>query len=195
MSRFTVPPLEGRVIRLEPLTEAHREQLRPTAQDERLWAFTLTRGDGAGFDPWFDDALTQRDAGARAPFAVRRLSDAGLIGSTSYLDIALADRRIEIGSTWYRQDTWGTQVNPECKLLMLAHAFDVLGVNRAALVTDALNTRSQAAIAKLGATREGVLRAHKITQGGRVRDTVVFSILKAEWPAVRAGLLARLELA
>jgi RimJ/RimL family protein N-acetyltransferase len=106
--------------------------------------------------------------------------------------VALAHRRLEIGSTWYEPAARGTAVNPACKLLLLAHAFDVIGVNRVALVTDARNARSQAAIARLGAAREGVLRANMITQGGRVRDTVIFSIVAAEWPAVRAGLLARL---
>jgi RimJ/RimL family protein N-acetyltransferase len=88
---------------------------------------------------------------------------------------------------------WATAVNPECKLLLLQHAFDVLGINRVALITDAMNKRSQSAIAKLGAVREGVLRAHMIAQGGRVRDSVVFSIVAAEWPKVREGLAARLR--
>ncbi|HEX5632975.1 MAG TPA: GNAT family protein, partial [Gemmatimonadales bacterium] len=118
-----------------------------------------------------------------------------VVGSTSYLDVVPRHRRVEIGSTWYRPDQWGTAVNPECKLMLLGHAFEVLGVNRVALVTDALNHRSQAAIAKLGAVREGVLRAHMVAQEGRVRDTVVFSIVRAEWPAVRDGLLARLAAA
>ena len=111
----------------------------------------------------------------------------------SILDITPRHKRVEIGSTWYAPDVWGTRVNPECKLLLLEHAFEVLGVNRVALVTDRLNERSQRAIAKLGALREGVLRAHMVSQGGRVRDSVVFGITTAEWPQVRAGLLARLE--
>lgn len=187
-----IPALTGSRVRLEPLAEPHREALRAAADDERLWAHTLTNARGAGFDAWFADALAERDAGRRAPFAVRRLADAQLLGSTSYLDINLPHKRIEIGSTWYLPSVWGTAVNPECKLLLLAHAFEVLGVNRVALITDARNERSQAAIAKLGAVREGILRSHMITQGGRVRDTVVFSIIAAEWPAVRAGLSARL---
>jgi RimJ/RimL family protein N-acetyltransferase len=189
--RLTVPPLEGYGVAVEPLAEVHREPLRAAADDARIWEFTLTRADGAGFDPWFDTALADRDAGRRVPFAVRRAADGRWVGGTSYLDVALGHRRLEVGSTWYRPDSWGTTVNPACKLLLLAHAFEVVGVNRVALVTDALNTRSQAAIAKLGAVREGVLRAHMLSQGGRVRDTVVFSITAAEWPAVRAGLLAR----
>lgn len=190
--RLDVPPLTGRYVHLEPLAAAHREPLRAAADDARIWAFTLTRADGPGFDAWFDDALAERDAGRRVPFAVRCLADGAWVGSTSYLDVVLRHRRVEIGSTWYHPDAWATAVNPECKLLLLAHAFDVVGVNRVALITDLLNTRSQAAIAKLGAVREGVLRAHMLSQGGRVRDSVVFAITTAEWPAVRAGLLARL---
>ena len=187
-----VPPLAGRHVRLEPLAEAHREPLRIAADDERIWRHTLTVARGPGFDEWFDEALALHAAGARVPFAVRRLADDALIGSTSYLDVVLKHRRVEIGSTWYRPDCWATAVNPECKLLLLAHAFDVLGVNRVALVTDRLNERSQAAIARLGAVREGVLRAHMVVQGGRVRDSVVFGITAGEWPAVRERLTTRL---
>jgi RimJ/RimL family protein N-acetyltransferase len=120
------------------------------------------------------------------------VADGHLVGSTSLLDINLRHKRIEIGSTWYHPSVWGTPVNPECKLLLLAHAFEVLGVNRVALVTDVRNARSQAAIAKLGAVREGICRWHMVSQGGRVRDSVQFSIIAPEWPAVRSGLLARL---
>jgi RimJ/RimL family protein N-acetyltransferase len=179
-------------VRLEPLAAEHREPLRAAADDDRIWRHTLTLARGPGFDAWFDEALAQRDAGRQFPFAVRQLADGRLIGSTSYLDITPRHKRVEIGSTWYHPDVWGSRVNPECKLLLLEHAFEVLGVNRVALVTDLLNERSQRAIAKFGAVREGVLRAHMVSQGGRIRDSVVFGITTAEWPAVRAGLQARL---
>jgi N-acetyltransferase len=185
------PTLAGRVVRLEPLREAHREALRPVAQDERIWTTSLTHALGPAFDTWFDEALRERDAGRRRPFAVR-LTDGTLVGSSSYLDVTPEHRRVEIGATWHHPEVWGTAVNPECKLLLLGHAFDAMRVNRVALVTDALNLRSQAAIAKLGAVREGVLRSDRITQGGRVRDSVIFSILAAEWPAVRTRLEQRL---
>jgi RimJ/RimL family protein N-acetyltransferase len=107
------------------------------------------------------------------------LADGACVGSTSYFDIAPLHRRIEIGATWYHPDTWGTTVNPECKLLLLTHAFEALAMQRVAFVTDVLNQRSQAAIAKLGATREGVLRSHMLSQGGRMRDSVLFSIIAA----------------
>ena len=190
---WTVPALTGRWVRLEPLAEAHREALRRAAADERIWKNTLVVGRGPGFDASFDDAFVQRDAGRQIPFAVRLLADDRLIGSTSYLDVNPRHKRVEIGSTWYEPAVWGTAVNPECKLLLLAHAFEVLGVNRVALVTDLRNEHSQAAIAKLGAVREGVLRAHMVTQGERVRDSVVFSIVVAEWPRVKERLTGRLS--
>jgi N-acetyltransferase len=186
-----MPTLRGRWVDLEPLEEAHREPLRRAADDERIWATTLTRASGDGFDTWFSGALAEREAGRKFPFAVRRLADRACVGSTSYLDISPHHKRLEIGSTWYHPTSWGTAVNPECKLLLLTHAFEVLGVQRVAFVTDVLNERSRSAIAKLGATREGVLRSHMIAQGGRTRDSVVFSIVAGEWPEIRVALRSR----
>lgn len=189
---ITAPVLAGRWVRLEPLAEGHREGLRTAADDDRVWQFMTVDGRGAAFDAPFNDALAQREAGKRLPYAVRLLSTGELIGGTSYIEPNAQHKRVEIGWTWYRPDHWAGPVNPECKLLLLAHAFDTLGLNRVQLVTDLLNTRSQAAIAKLGAAREGVLRAHTITRGGRLRDTVVFGITAAEWPGVKEKLMARL---
>jgi RimJ/RimL family protein N-acetyltransferase len=191
-SGMEVAVLKGRWVQLEPLDDRHRDALRAAADDERIWVHTLVVARGPAFDRWFDDALAHRSAGRQFPFAVRRLADQAVVGSTSYLDPELRHRRVEIGSTWYRPDAWGTQVNPECKLLLLAHAFDGLGMNRVALCTDARNTRSQAAIEKLGAVREGVLRSHMVTQGGRIRDSVLYSIVIGDWPEVKARLTARL---
>jgi RimJ/RimL family protein N-acetyltransferase len=188
---FMVSVLTGRWVQLEALAATHREELRAAADDERIWQHTLAVARGPGFDAWFDDALAERDAGRRVPLAVRRRADGALVGSTSYLDPSARHRRVEIGSTWYRPDVWGTAVNPESKLLLLTHAFEALGVNRVSLVTDLRNERSQAAIAKLGAAREGVCRSHMVTQGGRVRDSVLFSIIAPEWPQVRERLAAR----
>jgi N-acetyltransferase len=175
------------------MEERHREPLRAAADDERIWRTTIVRADAGSFDAWFADALSARPG--RVPFAVRRLADGAYVGSTSFLDINLKHRRIEIGSTWYRPDCWGTSVNPECKLLLMQTAFEVLGVQRVAFITDVLNERSQAAIARLGARREGVLRAHMVSQGGRQRDSVVFSVIAAEWPRVKSGLQARTAVA
>jgi RimJ/RimL family protein N-acetyltransferase len=179
-------------VRLEPLAEEHREGLRAASDDDRVWQFMYLDGRGPLFDKPFDDAVRQRAEGKRLPYAVRLLSSGELIGGTSYIEPNAQHRRAEIGWTWYRPDHWAGPVNPECKYLLLAHAFETLGLNRVQLVTDLLNTRSQAAIAKLGATREGVLRSHAITRGGRIRDTVVFGIVASEWPQVREKLLARL---
>jgi RimJ/RimL family protein N-acetyltransferase len=192
---FTTPVLTGRLLRLEPLAEFHRDGLRGAADDERIWQFTLVAALGPGFDVWFAEALRQRDAGERIPFAVRQLRNGQLVGSSSYLDLNLRHKRVEIGSTWYAPAVWGATVNPECKLLLLTHAFETLPVNRVALVTDLRNARSQAAIAKLGAIREGVCRCHMITQGGRVRNSVLFSIIASEWPQVKERLAAGPEFA
>jgi RimJ/RimL family protein N-acetyltransferase len=189
---ITAPVLAGRWVRLEPVAEEHREPLRAASDDDRVWTHMPAGGRGPAFDPWFHDALLQREAGKRLPYAVRLRSTGELVGGTSYIEPNAQHRRVEIGWTWYRPDHWAGPVNPECKYLLLAHAFDALGLNRVQLVTDLLNTRSQAAIAKLGATREGVLRAHAVVRGGRIRDTVVFGITAADWPGVKEKLLARL---
>jgi RimJ/RimL family protein N-acetyltransferase len=189
---ITAPALAGRWVRLEPLADEHREPLRVAADNDRIWEHMTLLARGDGFDQWFVSAVVQRDAGKRVPFAVRLLATGELVGSTSYLDPVPEHKRVEIGATWYRPDVWATAVNPECKLLLLGHAFYALGLNRVSFVTDVRNERSQAAIAKLGATREGVLRSHMLTRNGRVRDSVLFSITAGEWPQVRDRLNARL---
>lgn len=185
--------LEGPNLQLEPLEDTHREELRRAADDERIWQHFYVVARGSGFDTWFNDTLERRESGEQIPFAVRRMSDRALIGSTSYLDIVLRHRSINIGATWYVPAVWGTFVNTESKLLLLTHAFEVLGMNRVALYTDVKNERSQAAITKLGAVREGILRSHMITQGERVRDSVLFSIIAPDWEQVKANLTRRLR--
>lgn len=192
MQPFAAPELAGRFVRLEPLAEEHRAGLRAAADDEAIWRHLTVVGRGPAFGAVFDGALAERAAGRRLPFAVRRLADGALVGSTSFLDPEPRHRRVEIGATWYVPAAWGTAVNPECKLLLMTHAFETLELNRVSFVTDVRNERSQAAIAKLGAVREGVCRAHMVTQGGRVRDSVLFSIIAPDWPAVKERLIARL---
>jgi RimJ/RimL family protein N-acetyltransferase len=142
--------------------------------------------------------LRQWHASGRLPWLVRLLRPvAGLpagavAGMSSYLDVSVNDARLEIGGTAYAPPLWGSSVNPETKLLLIGHAFDVLGAGRVQLKTDVRNTRSQQAIARLGAHCEGTLRRYQRRADGTVRDTVVFSVLAEEWPAVREGLLARL---
>jgi N-acetyltransferase len=133
--------------------------------------------------------LAQAPQSGRWPWVVRRASE--VVGTTSYLDVSLPDARLEIGSTAYSPDVWASEVNPECKLLLMGWAFDH-GFGRVQLKTDIRNRRSQAAIAKLGATYEGVLRRYQRRQDGTVRDTVMFSVTAEEWPGVRERLRARL---
>ena len=130
-------------------------------------------------------------AAGRWPWIVRQ--SGAVVGTTSYLEVSAIDARIEIGFTLYARSVWGTDVNPACKLLLMQWAFDEGRFGRVQLKTDIRNARSQAAIARLGATNEGVLRRYQRRQDGSVRDTVVFSVIAEEWPEVRAGLLARLE--
>jgi RimJ/RimL family protein N-acetyltransferase len=184
--------LEGRVVRLEPFSEALREAVRLAMNcDPDTWSIMGASAAGEHFDAWWSAAETETAEGVRIPFAVRRLSDGAVVGTTSLMNIRSANRGVEIGWTFYRPDARGGPVNPECKRLLMAHAFEG-GAVRVEFMVDVRNLRSQAAVAKLGAVREGVMRHHKITWTGHIRDTVVFSVTDKEWPAVRDGLDARL---
>lgn len=175
--------LTGRHVRLEPLTDAHLPDLLDAAQDDAIWSWlSMPRPTVAE-----DLAVTAAD---RLAFVV--IVKGRARGSTSYLDSDVPVAGLEIGWTWYARDLWATPVNPECKLLLLEHAFDELGAARVTLKADGRNLRSQGAIRKLGATYDGTLRHNRLRPDGSVRDTAYFSILLAEWPAVRAGLRARL---
>ncbi|HLI66058.1 MAG TPA: GNAT family protein [Caulobacteraceae bacterium] len=185
-------PLESAGVRLEPLDEAHRESLRAAGDAPEIWTHIPYVARSEGFDPWFDGSLRISGGGAEAVWAVRA-PDGVVVGSTRYLNIDAANKRLEIGSTWYAPRVWATRINPACKLALMRHAFETLGMNRVEYKTDNLNTRSQAAIAKLGAVKEGVFRAHVIRRDGTLRDTVYFSIIAPEWPAVRHRLEARLK--
>jgi len=186
------PILLAARVRLEPLEAAHREGLARAADDPRIWAHMPLDASGAGFDTWFDASLKRALEGREAVWAVRTSSDGALVGSTRYLAIEPAHRRLEIGHTWYAPRVWGAQVNPTCKLALMRYAFETLGCNRVELKTDILNLRSQAAIAALGAAREGVFRAHMVRRDGTLRDSVYFSVVRPEWPKVRERLTARL---
>jgi RimJ/RimL family protein N-acetyltransferase len=180
--------LVGKHVTLVPLGREHAEELFEAGRHDEVWTWLRflpprTVDDMAA---QIEDALADPQ---RLPFAV--IKDGRAIGSTSYGDIDLEVGGIEIGWTWYTPSVWATAVNPECKLLLLAHAFDELGAARVFLKTDGLNTRSQAAIRKLGARYDGTLRHHRLRADGSVRDSAYFSILAAEWPEVRAGLESR----
>jgi RimJ/RimL family protein N-acetyltransferase len=185
--------LAGRHVRLEPLSLAHIEPLY-AASDPELWRWTTTNI--ASMDDmraYVEAALEAQRTGTALPFATLDPSSGEVIGSTRFGNIDLANHRVEIGWTWLRRDRQRTACNTEAKYLMLRHAFDVLGSIRVELKTDALNAQSRAAILRIGAVEEGTLRAHLKTSTGRMRDSVYYSILDREWPAVRARLEAMLS--
>jgi N-acetyltransferase len=146
-------------------------------------------------EEWIAAAMQAEEQGQEYAFAVIRNDDDRAIGSTRFMDVQLAHRGVEIGWTWYAPETWGTVVNPEAKYLLLEHAFERWGAIRVQLKTDRLNVRSQAAIRKLGAMFEGTLRNHRIRPDGSLRDSVLFSIVRSEWPALKVALGNRIETA
>lgn len=186
--------LMGRHARLEPLGEPHLASLRRHGADAQIWRWmpTLRADPRESVQVWFDRASAAAARGDVVAWAVVEIATGEAVGGTTYLDIAPADKRLELGSTWLARAVWRTAINTECKFLLLRHAFETLGCNRVQLKTDQRNERSQAAIARLGAVREGVLRAQMVMPDGWVRDTVMFSIIAPEWPAVKARLEARM---
>ncbi len=183
--------LVGRTVRLEPLTVAHAAGLCATAGDTALtYIYTKPRErTPAGFAAYIQSLY--EDYGW-CPFVIIDQAAGQPVGVSCYLDIRPAHRGLEIGGTWITASHQGTAVNPEAKYLLLRHAFESLGAVRVQLKTDGRNLQSQAAIAKLGAVREGVLRRHLILPDGYVRDSVLYSITHSEWPAVRERLVVRL---
>ncbi len=182
--------LEGHGARLVPLDLPHAEALAAFV-DARVWA-GMSSALPVGVDAWRAEIEGARAAPGRLAFAALDAATGEVRGSTSFYDRDLRVPRVEIGHTFFAPRWWGTSNNPACKLLMLEHAFDVWGCARVALRADTRNTRSVAAITRLGAVPEGVLRNHRLAPDGSRGDTAYFSILPDEWPAVRAGLRARL---
>ena len=185
------PVLDGRFVRLEPLEERHRAGIQPAAQHPEIFTVT-TSALGPLYDPYIDNALKRSAAGGDMAFVVWHKTQQRYVGMTRYLNIEAAHRKLEIGSTWYEPSVWAGAVNPECKLLLMQHAFEGLKFVRVEYKTDVRNGRSRAAILKLGARQEGILRKHMIMADGHVRDSVYFSVIDTEWPAVKAGLERRL---
>jgi N-acetyltransferase len=186
--------LTGRKIRLEPLAEAHVHDLALVGLDERIWRYLLY-GEvqtEAQMHAWVLEMLRRQTRGADVPFAVIYLESGRAIGATRYMNISPQDRGLEIGGTWYGVDYQGSGVNTEAKYLLLKHAFESLGCVRVQLKTDLRNERSQRAIERLGAVKEGVLRKHMIRPDGTVRDSVYYSIIDTEWETVKAALEKRL---
>ena len=212
MSATTLPtgePLVGRFVRLDLLTEADLPELYPVLADPEIYAngYVMHRRPTS-----FEDAVAlaherflpgqgraDGSGRGRTAYAIRLVADGALgaagtlVGTSSLAEAHVVNESIHLGSTLYGRRWWGTAVNPEAKLLLLAHCFDDCGFGRVTIRTDLLNTRSQAAIAGLGARREGVLRRDMRREDGSFRDSVVFSVLIDEWPAVKAGLEARLR--
>jgi len=189
--RIEAVELTGRWVGLEPLADSHAEGLREAAADPGIWTYMAIDA-ATDFEVWLERARAASAAGQEAHFVVRQLASKVVVGSSRYLHIVPEHKRLEIGHTWYAPRVQATQVNPECKLLLMTHAFETLGMNRVEFRCDARNLRSRAALRKLGAVEEGVLRKHMIVQHGFVRDTVQFAVTAGDWPEVRAGLLARL---
>jgi RimJ/RimL family protein N-acetyltransferase len=185
--------LERDGIRLEPLTDDHSDALNSAAADGRLWELWFTAVPAPDRMPaYVATALQGQRDGHMLPWVVRDLSTGAIVGSTRYHDIVPAIDRVEIGYTWYAARCQRTHVNTTCKLLLFAHAFETLGCKVVGLRTDNFNFRSQRAIEGLGARKDGVLRHHAARRDGTVRDSVMYSILLAEWPDVQRHLELRL---
>lgn len=196
--------LAGRVVRLEPLRRDHaRALVAAGVQDRSSYGYTPVPPDVPSMLEYIGGLLRDRDAGTAMPFAQVRLADDAVVGCTRFLEIRTWGARatpseVEIGGTWLAADAQRTALNTEAKLLLLGQAFEGWDVQRVQICTDARNERSRAAIERLGATFEGVLRSHRMEHGelarpARPRDTAVYSILPDEWPAVRRALTARLD--
>jgi RimJ/RimL family protein N-acetyltransferase len=188
--------LQGSVVRLEPVRLDHAAQFWDIAKDDLDDIFRwmpYAMGTREDFDRLVAKASTEQERGESVVFATVEKSSGRVIGSTRFMNIDRANRRVEIGSTWIAPPWQRTAVNTEAKYLMLRHAFEVWGCIRVELKTDALNQKSRSAVLRIGGKEEGTLRRHLITHTGRVRDTVYFSILDAEWPGVKARLLESLR--
>lgn len=182
--------LPGRHVRLEPLSESHIKGLTEIGAGQDFWGFMLY-GDIVTEDDmrnWVMDMLSRAEKGADLPFAVIHLASGRIAGATRYLNILPKDHGLEIGGTWYGTEFQRTAVNTECKYLLLKHAFEMLKCIRVQLKTDSRNVRSQKAMERIGAKKEGVLRNHMILPDGRYRDSVFYSILNTEWGEVKKNL-------
>lgn len=194
MHRIEPVELSGKLVAVEPLSDEHAAGLLAAADAEEVFAWLPypRPADLTTARTWIADALADRDADRRLPFAVLDASDRDVIGSTSYWDFDAHNAHVEIGSTWLSRASWGTGCNAEAKLLLMTHAFKTLGLERVAFRTDIRNERSQRAIERLGAVKEGVHRHEMRRRDGSWRDSVHYSILRAEWPNAEARLRERI---
>ncbi len=186
--------LSARGVTLVPLALEHDAGLRAAATDGELWKIRVTSvPEPENTRKYIEDALAMREAGHRFAFAVTESATAKVLGCSSYHDIVPAIKRVEIGWTWYAKSSQRSHVNTTAKLLLLTHAFETLGCNVVGWRTDNFNFASQAAIERLGARRDGVIRGHALRRDGTIRDTVMYSLHSGEWPEVKAQLLYLLD--
>lgn len=186
--------LEGRYVRLEPLDMVHLDSLIVAAQDSDWSWMSIDGKSGPAVKLWIGDALRIQQTGTECAFAVRLKKDGKIVGSTRYMDIRPSNKGVEIGSTWYTSRVWATAVNPECKFLLMEHAFEGWGAIRVQLKTDNKNVHSQRAIQKLGAKYEGRLRNHRIRRDGSYGDTMMYSITVEEWRGtIKKSLKTRID--
>lgn len=186
--------LSARGVTLLPLLLEHEAGLRGAAADGALWNMRVTSvPEPQNTRKYIEDALAMREAGNRFAFCVLEEATGKVLGSSSYHDILPAVKRVEIGYTWYAKSAQRSHVNSTCKLLLLTHAFETLGCNVVGWRTDNFNHASQAAIERLGAKKDGVIRGHALRRDGTIRDTVMYSLRSGEWPEVKAQLLYLLD--
>lgn len=187
--RFASRVLEGRVVRLEPLTEAHWPGVLAVGLDPAIWRWTIDNvSSEADLRGWFDAALQAQATGAAVVFATVDRATGRVVGSTRFGNLNEANRRAEIGWTWLGVPWQRTATNTEAKYLMLCHAFEQWGLVRVELKTDALNEASRRAIRRIGAREEGIFRRYQVSQGGRMRDTAWYAVTDLDWPKVRLHL-------
>jgi RimJ/RimL family protein N-acetyltransferase len=186
--------LEGEIVVLEPLGPGHEDALREAGSDPAVWRWMTVHGhEPETFTGWLEAALTAKEAGREAPFAIVVRATGRAVGSTRYMSLRPEHRGLEIGYTWHAPSAWGAGVNVEAKYLLLERAFEELGCMRVEFKTDALNERARSALEALPARFEGIFRSHMLVRAGERRDSAWYAITDAEWPSVRANLRRRLS--
>ncbi|WP_139488735.1 GNAT family N-acetyltransferase [Brevibacillus dissolubilis] len=186
--------LEGKLVRLEPLSEAHAAGILEAAQVESIWDYmTFIIRDADDVQQYIQNAFAAQEKGTDLVFSIFDKESGKLVGGTRFMAISSKDGGLEIGTTWLNPSVQKTGINTECKYLLLQYCFEVLGCLRVQLKTDGRNLNSQRAIARIGAQKEGVLRKHMVVRDGFVRDTVMFSVIDTEWPQVKTNLEAKMQ--
>ncbi len=185
--------LSGKLLYLELLEPGHIEAIRQLAKNESIWEFTkgllINDSFNQQFDAYINTAMDKRALSGQQAFVVRQKSDNSIIGMTRFYEIEPKDRRLAIGYTWYTPSVWGTTYNKECKLLLLQYVFETMGYNRVEFHVAHQNIRSQKAVEKIGAVKEGVLRKHGYRNDGSFRDKIIYGMLSEEWPGKKENLL------